>query len=364
MSSRAVLHVGIMKSGTTYLQSRVFANKPTLRERGVLVPGRRPASHVQAALDLAHRDGAGMWAKLTAKVRAHDGTALLSSELLGAKRPAVIEQALADLPDDVQVVVTARDLNRSLAAMWQETLQNGRAWHWSDFLADVEAWRPGRRVTERQTPAGTAFWWEMNLARIVDNWARAVGRERVTVVTVPPPGAPRDLLWERFAQAVGIDHRGLPPGPSANESLGAASAQVLRRVNEALIADDLPFPLGMELRKGELSRSVMSAHKESEPAIGLPVLPWVVEQTRSTVGSLKDLGVRLVGDWSDLTPVDVPGIDPETVSEADVAAAATAALAGFLARRIREAQDSPERLEMARRRAARDAATGPAATTP
>lgn len=364
MSSRAVLHVGIMKSGTTYLQSRIFANKAGLADRGVLVPGRRPASHVQAALDLAHRDGGGMWAKLTAKVRDHDGTALLSSELLGAKRPAVIQRAMADLPDDVRVVVSARDLNRSLAAMWQESLQNGRAWRWADFLADVEAWRPGARDPGRQTPAGTTFWWEINLERIVANWAQAVGPDRVTLVTVPPPGAPRDVLWQRFAAAVGVDPEGLPPGPASNESLGAASAQVLRSVNETLIAEELPFPLGMELRKGELSRSVMSGHKHAEPSIGLPVRPWVVEQSRTTEAALRALGVALVGDWADLTPVDVPGIDPESVSDADVAAAATAALAGFLARRIRAGVDSPERQEMVRRRAARDAATQPGAPTP
>ena len=40
MSRRLVLHVGAMKSGTSFIQSRLFANKRMLRDdRGILVPG-------------------------------------------------------------------------------------------------------------------------------------------------------------------------------------------------------------------------------------------------------------------------------------------------------------------------------------
>ncbi len=58
------------------------------------------------------------------------------------------------------------------------------------------------------------------------------------------------------------------------------------------------------------------------------------------VSALRDLGVSLVGSWDDLTPVDVPGVDPATVSDSLVADAAIAGLAGLLAEQIRAASSS------------------------
>ena len=39
MADKVVLHVGLMKSGTTFIQRQLFAHQSTLRERGTLVPG-------------------------------------------------------------------------------------------------------------------------------------------------------------------------------------------------------------------------------------------------------------------------------------------------------------------------------------
>ena len=49
--------------------------------------------------------------------------------------------------------------------------------------------------------------------------------------------------------------------------------------------------------------------------------------------------MRLVGDWADLTPVDVPGIDPETLDEREVGEAALAGLAGLLVALTRSEED-------------------------
>src|SRR4051794_28014732 len=126
--ARVVLHVGAMKSGTTYLQSLLFANQATLAERGVLVPGRSAGEQTHAVMDaLGHVGGkphAGAWDALLQEVRGHDGTSVISMEFLGPAVPAKVDRVLADF-DEVTVVVTARDLNRNLAAMWQETVQNG-----------------------------------------------------------------------------------------------------------------------------------------------------------------------------------------------------------------------------------------------
>ena len=327
---RLVLHVGAMKSGTTFIQSRLFAHRDLLQERGIRVPGQRRRSQVLAVQQVL-RGGGPMWDKHAAAVSRHDGTSVISMELLGPAPESVVATLRDAVDAEVEVVITARDLNRSIPAMWQETVQNGRSWGWHDYVIGARADRPSTRQGVPETEPGRAFWIQQDLVRMARTWASVFGADRLTVVTVPPPGAAPELLWSRFASVVGPEQLdGLTSAPDPNESLGAASASAVRRLNELLDAEGLPFPQGHQLRKRLLTKQVLAARTSGEPAIGLGVLPWVSEEADAQCAGLVDLGVRLVGDWADLTPVDVPGIDPETLDDREVGEAALAGLAGLL----------------------------------
>lgn len=329
MAPRLVLHVGTMKTGTTYLQGRLFANTEKLAGLGVHLPGGSYGAQVMAARDLGSEPE--RWAALAEETRAHDGTSVISTERLAPMRPAMVEKVRQPLEGvEVDVVVTARDLNRSIPALWQETLQNGRTWRYGEYLAGVEAWRPGHREGVERPEAGRTFWRQLDLARIVTTWQDVFGADRVTVITLPPPGAPRDLLWERFCSVVGIPHEGFQESRTPNGSLGAASAMAVRRMNELLLESDLPFPRGGPLRKRILSKQVLAGRRKDEPSIGLDVAPWLDEQTRRIERALDRLGVRVIGSVEELEPVAVPGIDPDTLDDAQVAEAAVAGLAGLV----------------------------------
>ncbi|MET0999065.1 MAG: hypothetical protein ABWX73_10150 [Marmoricola sp.] len=339
MGQRVILHVGAMKSGTSYLQALLYANEAVLAERGVLVPGQTWSDQVRAAQDVlglaSARTGdiSGSWDRLVQEVAAYDGTAVVSMEFLGTAPPAVIERIVGQW-DDLTVVISARDINRGLASMWQETVQNGRTWTFADYVSGARDSRPRpERRAEDVTTAGKTFWRQQNVVRMSRNWSAAGAR--VVLLTVPPPGAPRDVLRDRFLSVVGVTAEGFVTAPEANESIGAASAMVLRRVNELLEQAGLPSPAGQHLRKTVLAKAVMAARRSSEPAIGLPVAPWVETHAATMVTRLQDLGVELVGEWGDLTPVEVPGVDPAAIDGADIAEAASAALAGLLAEQIR-----------------------------
>ena len=342
MAERVVLHVGAMKSGTSYLQSLLFANKDALAERGVLVAGRTRAEQVRAVRDVlgheaqAFGDPSGTWPRLVEEIEAYAGTAVVSMEFLGPAAPHKVGQVLETF-EQVTVVVTARDLNRNLAAMWQETVQNGRSWTMADYLRGAELARPRRqRSDEDVTAAGRTFWRQQNLVRICRNWSAA--GTRLAVVTVPPPGAPRGVLRDRFLSVLGTGAEGLAEPRIANESIGAASAEVLRRLNELLDSQGLPFPAGQHVRKTVLAKRLMAARKAQEPPIGLPVAGWVEEYAATMVARMTALDLELVGDWADLRPVEVPGVDPAGVAGTEVTEAALAALAGVVAQEV--ARDS------------------------
>lgn len=339
MARRVVLHVGTMKSGTSYLQAALFAHQAGLARAGVLVPGRRWSDQSDAVHDLVTKGPGERWRDLSSAIAAHAGEAVVSMEYLGPIRDPMARRLLDSFPDaTVEVVVTARDLNRTLVSMWQETVQNGRSWTWADYRAAAEAAAPGTgAVPEDATAAGRSFWRQQHLARMLEAWVRRLGADHVTLVTLPQPGAPAGVLLERFATATGLPLDPSVSVPRRNESLGLASTLVLRELNAALEADGIGPAQGRRLRKHLIAKRTLAGLAGDEPRLGLPVEDWVRAQTVATVERVRGSGVRVVGDLADLDPVDVPGCAPADVDPALLARAATAALATAVAEHARRA---------------------------
>ena len=229
----------------------------------------------------------------------------------------------------VEAVITVRDLNRTLAAMWQETIQNGSEWGYRDYLDSAQTTRPGVwPATDERPPPGRAFWRQQDVVRMTRDWQ---AEAPATVVTVPPPGASRSLLWQRFCTVLGVptDER-WSEAHKSNESIGAESAVLLRELNEALKERGLATRSTKKVRKSYLAKRVLAERKEHESAIGLPVAPWVEEEAHRMMEELKALGPTLVGDLAELEPVPVVGVDPTEVDPAGVVAAGVEALIGML----------------------------------
>ena len=102
--NRLYLHVGVPKSGTTFLQRALLSNQDGLREAGFLYPGADHEEMFRAAMDVRSsyetwgrkpEDVAGAWQRLCTQARAFDGTSIISHEILGAASP---EQASSRAP--------------------------------------------------------------------------------------------------------------------------------------------------------------------------------------------------------------------------------------------------------------------------
>lgn len=308
MAQRVVLHVGAMKSGTSYLQSLLMGNRELLATRGLLMPGRVWRDQVTGVAEVLERKRVaiapeeGSWQALVDEIGAWHDTGLISMEFLGPIALPKIERVVSSFPaGSVEVVVTARDLNRNIPAMWQETLKNGRSFTFDEYVAGIR---------HHEGP-GVPFWREQTIAAMCRRWSDVIGIDRVTLVTVPHPGAERDELWRRFATAIGIDGDGVESPPKGNESLGAASVEVLRRLNHHV--EDLEFPEYAPVVKHRLAKNVLALRRDLEPPLGLDVPEWLPELSTRMINRIRDLGVRVVGDLSELNPVPVPGVHPDSV---------------------------------------------------
>lgn len=352
MATRLVLHIGSMKSGTSYLQNVLLHNRTLFREQGVDFPGRRWRDQVSSVMDLIERGGPqqppldpdGPWRRLVREIDAWPGTSVVSMEFLGPRGRPKIDVVLESFPETaVDVVLTARDLTRQLPAMWQEAVQNTSKVTWPEYVASV------RRPADGPGP-GRNFWKQQAVDQVAERWRDAVGDDHFTLVTVPPPGSPPGLLWERFASVVGVapDLADLDV-PRTNPSIGTPSAMVMRDLNEQLVGSELSRDAYMSVVKGLLAKRHLV--RRDEPKLGADDR-WLRRRARDQVAALRAMDLRVVGDLDDLLPHRVEGVHTRDVSAEDRLAAAVDGLA-FMVREVVRRQEEHARLrtELARLRA-------------
>lgn len=344
MAQRVVLHVGTMKSGTSFLQNVLGENKALLAERGVLFPGRRWRRQVRAVKELIAHGGPGQppmpadgpWQQLVDEIRAWPGTAVVSMEYLAPRDEAQIQRIRKTFPESrVEAVVTCRDLGRNVPAMWLESVQNGGTTAWPDFVAALGDRRDESGVANR-------FWRHQDVPAIAGRWAKGLQRGAVSLVTVPPPGAPEDLLWRRFAEVLGISPDGIRLDVRSNPSIDLPSALLLLELNRHLRPDgrgDLPDFYDRQV-KHQLAKRGLSLRSGGGQRLGYDDV-WVRAKGDDQVTRLRKGKHRVVGDLDDLRPRPVPGLQPADLPTEDVLRAAIDALGIALDRwaRVRAGQD-------------------------
>lgn len=333
MSTRqpvVVLHVGAMKTGTTYLQNKVLANREALAEQGVDFAGerwRQQVSAVQDLLSLAQHDpnveqlSSGAWDRLVRQIRAVDARmSLLSMEFLSFAGDEAAHRAVASLQGlEVHVVITVRDTAAIIPSLWQTSITSGGVTTWPRYTKVVRAsMRAGGRVgsglARAGVPSARRFGEAIDIPRMIRVWTSVLPADRVHVLVVPGPSAPRDRLWELFCGILEVDPAALTAPPEhVNESLGLPSAELVRRLNATL---RLGQPSQQRTVKVDLARDGLGPLRADErkprldPATFRAALRWN-KQVRSV---LERSGVQVHGDVADL-PVDAEPADYQVDAE-------------------------------------------------
>jgi hypothetical protein len=345
VSKRLFLHVGSPKTGTTFLQEVLWSQREEALEQGLLLPGASFGDHFLACMDLRERhvrvpESVGAWGRLVEATSGWDGDALISHELFAGARKRPISRAGADLDavcDELHLVITARDLARQIPAEWQEHLKHRSTAGLAEFV---------RSVRERGDKSRW-FWHVQGIPALVERWAQVVPRDRIHLVTVPPPGAGSDVLWGRFARTIGLD----PDEFSlevrhANSSVGAEQAELIRRLNLELgdrLEQQGAYPV---LVKDELVHALLAQRPGTRLTLTHDDWAYAVERAEQMVGDLEDSGADVVGDLRDLVPQGEPppleryaDVEAEKVLAEGIAAiAATLERYHDTRRRLREAE--------------------------
>jgi hypothetical protein len=337
VSPRVFLHPGPLKTGTTYLQSLLYANRESLLAQGITVVGDQ-GSHYRAANELMRRKSLrttgvsqSAWSRTRAAVLRAPGDVVMSCERYSLFRDEHVQQVLGDLAEcEVHVVLTLRDLVAVLPARWQEGIKNGGTASWAQFQERIV--RDPARLRKITRAVST-----------LEAWAAALPAERIHVVTVPPSSAPRTLLFERFCAAVGADPSRLQTleATRVNLSMDLVTTELVRRVN-AQSEVKLPGPAQQSEIKQFLAQE-LARRSRVRPELGPAVLEAAKGETQTLVRLIESGGFSVVGDLNDLTSTTSSAptgggteVDPDQLLDAaTIALAALARRSWARGRRLR-----------------------------
>jgi hypothetical protein len=307
------LHVGTMKSGTSYIQQVLHRNFDALEREGLFVRYANGGRGLRRAIiDVIHSDAPcsdeeGDWMQFAKSAREHPGKVIISSELLGFAKDRRAREIIESFrPRKVTVIITARDFVRLIPSAWQEKIKHGGVLPFGKYVDNVVN-DDGPQARLRK-----GFWNRYDVGKMVRRWVDAAGLDRVVVVTVPGKGAPPTELWDRFAAVCGLDAKGYDTtlNRGSNLSLGYAESELVRLVNLRLSEHDRwkeYQPIVQEV----LARDVLrpdpnrSSSSEARPTLTREQHAWAARKSRELQEAVAATGVRVVGSLDELVSADM-----------------------------------------------------------
>ena len=318
MARRVFFHIGIPKSGTTYLQRVLWDHRDRLADEGVQLPGTGYVDHRWGSLVVREDDrlrfrresARGSWDRIVADVAAWGETSVISHEFYGGASQAQARRALEQLaPAEVHLVVTARNPLHVLCSAWQEMVKYGNT-------TSLEEFSP----TASEDPAEVWNWRSLDVREVLDRWGPLVAPERVHVIPVGAEALRPEELWWRFAGLFVPDAKSLgADAGAANTSIGLVECEVMRRIGPHL-EDLTALPRSNWVRK-YLAETVLAQREGERFWPSADRVEECRERGRAAVELVSREGFDVVGDLADLeVPAELEARrTPQEVTDAEVA---------------------------------------------
>ncbi len=350
-----LLHIGPYKTGSTALQSALFARREELAQYGVAYPGnwRRLFGIGHALMRWAPRGhplpDVSRWDRFAAEVREmSDRRVCLSTEDFGRIRKLERSRKIVeDLgADRLHVVAVARAYHRLLPSHWQERVKNHERRTYDEWLREV-------LEGDRNDEANRSFWTSHDMAWMTSRWLPYLPPERLTVIV--SDDSDRDLLPRTFERMLGLPEGLLTLDDGVNASLSFQSTELLRRLN--LRFEDRGWSdrsYTTYVQRGVVPALQATGRSALETA--LPPLPgWaddlVRQRSEARIAAIREAGVNVVGDLDRLLPPSEGSGPTETVDVDTVSLdSAVSAVAGIVEAALRR-QDELQRTPRGGRRA-------------
>lgn len=335
MARRLIVHAGFHKTGTTALQSSLYAVRDDLSKIGFDYPAVGGKAHHKAIYSLMERgwgweDRGGnphdpkKWPELLKKVRKARDTAIISSEFLcelSAQQVAKFKDDLAI--DETKIYFTLRPLLKIVPSAYQQHLKIG-------IRSDYVKWLHSILDEPGVSSITPSFWVRHQHAKVLSRWASIYGKERVKLVVVDESNP--DFMYEAFNREWGVSQLLVPQqDKDSNRSLTLDEVALLRRINRIYPKKRSWHDYETFIRQGAF-KFLTNKVQPGPEAARLLTPEWAVEKIREisaeSVSDIKKLGIEIIGDIDRFEEANIPtgeSVEPESIP-VEVAARALIAM--------------------------------------
>lgn len=224
-----IAHIGLMKSGTTYIQNALAASREKMAHSGMLYPGemfnQQHACYGICGRDIPWVSPRRRWAELgnsmLHEIRNHGADTLISSEALSSLDSSGVGRFCSQLGGIDCVVITVRNFPKMLLSAWQQSIKGGGRSTLDEFFERLE----------KQRKKNTGLWRTYAFGQIAARWAQCSKIELI-VVDKPSRGT-KDPLLATFSRIIGmaLDEPSQLTESERNISLLFEDVEVLRHIN-------------------------------------------------------------------------------------------------------------------------------------
>lgn len=335
MATRLIVHAGFHKTGTTALQSALFAVSEELEKAGYTYPHVGGKAHHKAIYSLMERgwgweDRGGnppnlkKWPELVKKVKRAKGRAIVSSEFLCELSEEQIARFKADLGiEDVTIYFTLRPLLKIVPSAYQQHLKIG-------IRSDYEKWLHSILDEPGVSTITPSFWVRHQHGRVLKKWIAAYGKEKVKLVIVDEKNP--EFMYDVFNQVLELKRPLLVEQreKDSNRSLTVPEIALLRKVNRIYPKKRTWHDYETFIRQGAM-KYLTNKVKPGEDAERLLTPQWAVDEiskiSNESVAEIKSLGIEIIGDIDSFTQAKIPVGVSEEPTEISVELAARALIA-------------------------------------
>jgi hypothetical protein len=336
MAKELIVHAGFHKTGTTALQSALFAVRDKLEKRGFTYPVVGGKAHHKAIYSLMEKgwgweDRGGnpvnekKWPELVKKVKRAKQSAIISSEFLCELNEAQIAKFKQDLGvEEVTIYFTLRPLLKIVPSAYQQHLKIG-------IRSDYEKWLHSILDEPGVSTITPSFWVRHQHAKVLKRWIDAYGKDCVKLVIVDEKNP--DFMYQVFNEALGLKKPLLAEQKEkdSNRSLTLEEVALLRKINKIYPKKRSWHDYETFIRQGSM-KYLTNKVKPSDDAARLQTPEWAVakikEISNESVHEIKSLGIEIIGDIDSFESATIPigvSVEPDQIP-VEVAARALVAM--------------------------------------
>lgn len=332
MTRSLIIHAGFLKTGTTSLQASLHENAQILLKENVFYPQvvnphlAVEADHHFAAIALIGKtegwqdedrslpaEPIESWLQLAKAFKKHNGTSILSSEMLSELTSSGIRRVQSDTSSmPTKVIFSIRPLVKMLPSAYQQKIKFGL------IKVSYEQWL--EHVFTDGSAASEQFWLRHNHPEVLSRWSEVFGNSNIHLIVVDETQP--EFLFRTFEQIAGFKTElKIPERLGKNRSLSIEEMSLMRHINrrfrKAHDWEDYRIFIREAAAKGLTDRPDF---RDSHHTLKTP--EWAVEKARETaerfVEEIQALNINLYGELTKLSTATVEVGDNKFVESIDV----------------------------------------------